>query len=49
MPFTCLGLGYDVRIYKGLPASSTQPAQMDEHPVLSSIALIIIALLEILN
>jgi len=44
MEFICLGLGYDARIHKGI-----QPAQTDEHPVLSSMGIIIIVLLEILN
>ena len=43
MSFTCLGLGYDARMYRELP----QPTE-DEHP-LSTIALIIYSLLTFLT
>lgn len=47
MPLTCLGLGYDARIYRERPLS----AQLtdDEHPTLSTVALIIYALLTFLT
>ena len=49
MEFICLGLGYDARMYKGVLSLAAQPAQKDDHPVLSTIALLVIALLEFLN
>jgi hypothetical protein len=49
MPFTWLGLGYDARIFKGVGPSEAQPTEAEEHPLLSSMALIIYALLTLLT
>jgi hypothetical protein len=49
MPFTCLGLGYDARMYDGLPPSSVQPTWADDHPVLSSLAYLLVIILEFLS
>ena len=40
-----LGLGYDARIYKGVPSLAALPAWEYDHPVLSSIVLLILLVL----
>lgn len=47
MEFTCLGLGYDARMYKGIPQlAAYEPAWTDDHPVLTLIVLLALFLLE---
>jgi len=49
MPLTCLGLGYDARMYKGLPPSPAQPTWADDHPTLFSLVFLLIIILEFLS
>lgn len=49
MTLTCLGLGYDARMYKGLPPSPDQPTWADDHPGLSLLGYLLLIILEFLS